>query len=229
MTAWHVAPALKTFIDQLNEAFPHRDTRSDGTIGDLRHQTETGGSDHDPDSTGTVCAFDGTHGPYWHLSLADAGLISSQLVASGDERIAYVIFNRRIWTKAKGWHDYTGTSPHLEHFHLSVFHGDPADDARPWGLPAFNSTPTTSVVDLLTVAAVLDPAPEPEDDDMPQYFRNTQGGAEVRVDGGWYAHLTPPQAALETANGAQFTALDNSTFVTLLSSKAPLPGQDPVV
>lgn len=222
MGTWHISPALATFIGQFNAAYPGRDKRSDGTIGDVRHQHEAGGSDHNPDGTGTVCAFDGTHGPFWHLSLADAGRIANELVASGDNRIAYVIFNRRIWTKAKGWHDYTGTSPHLEHFHLSVKHGDPANDVSPWDLPSFGlGVPTVSVSDLVAAhaAASVTPPPEEDEDDMALYFRNVATGAEIRADVTRYTLLNPVQAGLEVRNGAVFTDCDPDTFHTIISSR----------
>lgn len=33
--------------------------------------------------------------------------------------IKYVIYNRRIWTPAQGWHPYSGPSPHTDHVHVS--------------------------------------------------------------------------------------------------------------
>lgn len=223
MGAWHISPALATFIRQFNAAFPGRDKRSDGTIGDVRHQHEAGGSDHNPDGTGTVCAFDGTHGPFWHLSLADAGRIANELVASGDERIAYVIFNRRIWTKAKGWHDYTGTSPHLEHFHLSVKHGSFANDTSPWDLPSFAGTPVVSVVDLAAAHAgslTTPPLPDSEDeDDMPSYARNVATGAMIKYTTLGFTLLNPDQAELETKFGADFQLVDAHTFDLIVGQR----------
>lgn len=32
-----------------------------------------------------------------------------------------VIHNRMIWTRAKGWHKYTGANPHTDHIHLEAF------------------------------------------------------------------------------------------------------------
>lgn len=238
MAQWHLAPALVTFRAQLNAAFPGRDTRSDGTIGDLRHQHEAGGSDHNPDASGTVCAFDGTHGPYWHVSLADAGVIATQLAECGDPRINYIIFSHRIWTKARGWHDYPvppNASAHLEHFHLSVFHGDLANDGGEWDLPAFGGSPLVSVTDLVQgspdsqPSAVTIPTVPPEEDEVSLYFRDSSNGTEVRVDGAWYSHLNPAQAQLETQFGAVFTDLDHATFFTKLSGYSQLPGQAPVL
>lgn len=38
------------------------------------------------------------------------------------DSIAYIIFNRRIWTEKTGWvtRKYTGSNPHDKHFHVSV-------------------------------------------------------------------------------------------------------------
>lgn len=33
--------------------------------------------------------------------------------------VSYVIYNRQIWTPEKGWHPYTGPSPHTDHVHVS--------------------------------------------------------------------------------------------------------------
>jgi hypothetical protein len=43
--------------------------------------------------------------------------------------ISYVIWNRRIWSKARasqGWRPYSGDSPHTDHVHLSFFKDAPA-------------------------------------------------------------------------------------------------------
>ena len=37
--------------------------------------------------------------------------------------ITYVIYNRRIWTRAEGWHYYSGSDPHTDHVHVSFEHG----------------------------------------------------------------------------------------------------------
>lgn len=38
---------------------------------------------------------------------------------AGKWGISYVIWWRRIWTPSKGWHTYSGPSPHTDHVHLS--------------------------------------------------------------------------------------------------------------
>jgi len=117
---------LKLF-DQLDAAFPNRRTDSDGTIGDADHQDRT--SDHNPqypappgNPEGQIDAGDYTNDP---SSGADMGVISESIRKSKDQRVKYVIFNRRIfygpdYTSPFVWFSYTGTDPHTGHMHLSV-------------------------------------------------------------------------------------------------------------
>src|SRR5262245_14460989 len=62
-----LAKSLVTLIDEVVQKFPGRDTRNDGTIGDLRHQQEGVKSDHNPNirlgAMGIVTALDITHDP----------------------------------------------------------------------------------------------------------------------------------------------------------------------
>lgn len=37
--------------------------------------------------------------------------------------VEYVILGRRIWSRAKGWHAYTGDTSHDWHLHVSGHHG----------------------------------------------------------------------------------------------------------
>lgn len=225
-STWHLAPALVTFKAQFNAAFPGRDTRSDGTIGDLRHQHEAGGSDHNPDASGTVCAFDGTYGPYWGVTTADVRQLVLELAASGDPRLNYVIFQGRIWTKARGWHDYPSppnASPHKEHFHISVFHGAYANDASPWRLPSFGAThvtPTVSVTDLVAAQQSIPVPPADEDDDMPQWFQH--GNDVIRQAGNTFIHLTPPAWELDQQFGALATTVDDNRWVAILQGHVQL-------
>jgi hypothetical protein len=108
------------FREQADDAYPDRDRRSDGTIGDARHATKK--SDHNPDAlTGFVRAFD------LDASLdgkdATAHYLADQIriIAKSDKRIAYVIFNKRITSKRSLWRwvKYRGTNPHTKHIHIS--------------------------------------------------------------------------------------------------------------
>lgn len=112
------APALEALWAEVHARWPDQ-TRFDGIMGDQAHQARK--SDHNDGlaiDIGIIPASD---------PLGDQ--ISEILLH--DHRCKYVIWDRRIWTPDRGWHSYTGASPHTEHVHLSI----PAwarDDTRPW-------------------------------------------------------------------------------------------------
>lgn len=130
--AWRVARALDTLLSQLNTMAPRRSKVSDGSIGDAAHASRD--SDHNPwyivGGVGVVTARDFTHDPAGGL---DCHWLASRLVASRDNRIKYVIWNRQIWTPS-AWRSYTGPNPHTSHLHLSVQPNASCDDTRPWNL-----------------------------------------------------------------------------------------------
>jgi len=122
--AWRLAESLKALRTQLNEAYPQRRKSSDGTIGDEAHASRS--SDHNPwvkdGATGIVTAIDLTHDP---ASGVDSQKLAEAILASRDERIKYVISNKRICSGSDGpspwvWRKYTGSNPHNKHMHLSV-------------------------------------------------------------------------------------------------------------
>ncbi len=94
-------------------------------------------SDHNPDGRGIVHARDFTHDP---ARGADMHAIMSSLSASGDSRIKYLIWNRRITQWQGGrlvWVGYSGTNPHDKHAHVSVnIAGE--DDTRSWNIGGGN-------------------------------------------------------------------------------------------
>jgi hypothetical protein len=131
--AWRVAKSLLTLRDQINAMAPGRSTSSDGTIGDAAHQATN--SDHNPNADGVVTAMDITHDPSHGV---DAGKLAEMLRVSRDQRIKYVISQRRIFSSKVSpwqWRPYTGVSPHTEHVHISV-DADRSlyDDTRPWAV-----------------------------------------------------------------------------------------------
>lgn len=137
--AWRLAKSLETLRQQLNEAYPDRRKSSDGTIGDEAHASRS--SDHNPwvkdGRMGVVTAIDFTHDPERGV---DSQRLADALIASQDQRIKYVISNRRIASGDAGpapwtWRKYTGTNPHDKHMHLSVKSDKKSyDDADPWDL-----------------------------------------------------------------------------------------------
>lgn len=134
------AYSLTTLLRQINEKFPYRDKASDGGIGDAAHLSRI--SDHNPVG-GVYHAYDFDHDP--DSNGLDCRVLWRELLASGDSRIKYVIFNRVIWTPGIGSRPYTGVNAHTLHLHLSVKSGI-GDDARPWGLPLLTNVVVPAVV-----------------------------------------------------------------------------------
>lgn len=131
--SWRLARSLKTLRDQVNAAWPNRDKRSDGSIGDAKHSSRK--SDHNPNAAGDVCALD------IDKDLSDTVTVETivnALVASRDPRIKYLIWRGRILSSkvdAWTWRKYTGSNGHFEHLHISV--GPAAnlyDDPSPWAI-----------------------------------------------------------------------------------------------
>ena len=123
---WRVAESLVMLRNQVNSEFPGRRKASDGAIGDSAHASRA--SDHNPwvidGAMGVVTAMDITHDP---VHGCDAGRIVEALRSSRDQRIKYLIWNRRIMSSTQigsvpawTWRTYTGKNPHDHHFHLSV-------------------------------------------------------------------------------------------------------------
>ena len=104
--------ATQKLLDQVNALYPNRNKASDGWIGDAAHAERV--SDHNPLPNGVVTAQDFTHDP----NTLNCQWLADTLVQSGDPRIKYIIWNRRIW--AGNWQVYTGSNPHDKHLHLSV-------------------------------------------------------------------------------------------------------------
>lgn len=114
-----------TLRKEIDVLWPWRDKKSDGWLGDSAHQARK--SDHNPDpETGIVRAIDldedlrGTKLP----NPQAANHLVKQLVAmakGGDDRIAYVIFEGKIYSSKKNWaaRPYTGLNAHNTHVHIS--------------------------------------------------------------------------------------------------------------
>ena len=107
--------------EQIDDAFPDRDRKSDGWIGDARHQ-RAGTSDHLPDKAdGYVRAIDvdkdldsrASTGAY----LAD----QIRICAKKDKRIKYVIYSGKIASAKSFWRfrTYSGINRHDKHIHIS--------------------------------------------------------------------------------------------------------------
>lgn len=112
------APTLRALWQEAHGRWPDQ-TRFDGIMGDASHQARK--SDHNSGNALDVGIIP-ERGP-----LGDH--IAAVLIT--DSRTKYVIWNRRIWTRDRGWHAYTGASPHTGHVHISIYDGA-RNDMRPW-------------------------------------------------------------------------------------------------
>lgn len=141
--AWRLVRSLDRLRQQVRTAAPRAAPPATaasawGTIADAAHSST---SDHAPHtyaalgSTPVVCAADFPHAPTLGL---DGGVFAEALRRSRDPRIAYVIFNRRIFSSTTSpwtWRTYTGSDLHDTHWHVSTVHTAAADDTRDWAMP----------------------------------------------------------------------------------------------
>lgn len=105
------APACRKALTDATLRFPNRNRASDGIMGDAAHSRRR--SDHNLGN-----AFDLTHDPSNGVNCNALALL-----AIGDERVTYVIWNRRIYNRARageGWRPYGGSNPHTHHMHVSI-------------------------------------------------------------------------------------------------------------
>ena len=123
---WYTAPSLTVLRDEIDAAYPHRQKKMDGTIGDAAHAARA--SDHNPNARGSVNALD----------VDEVGIDAWALVACAilDDRTNYVIYEGRIWQRKHGFkpRPYTGPNAHKQHVHISILQTRQAEqDVRPWG------------------------------------------------------------------------------------------------
>ena len=154
---WRVADSIVKLFEQVNLLAPDRDRTSDGTICDSLHSPDSDHCPHDIPGLGSdvVTAGDFDHDPG---AGADMGEISEALRKSRDPRIAYVIFNRRIFSATIQpwvWRTYAGSSPHTGHMHVSVVHHAIADSTLPWEIDMSLTTEDIRRVSDATAAKVL--------------------------------------------------------------------------
>lgn len=150
MTAPRLVAAGVRLRSQVNWAFPNRDKRSDGWIGDRAHQARK--SDHNPDRNGWVHAIDldadflGPRGGRPGRDLAEQ--FANELIAYARERrpgwhrLKYVIYNNRIasGTYAKAfWAWRAGNWGHTNHIHVSFTPINPVIGRRRFNLPILSA------------------------------------------------------------------------------------------
>lgn len=142
--AWVLTRGLTTVRAEFNAVFPGRDKTSDGSVGDLAHQTSLSG--HNPDRTGRAEFKDGDALDEVRAIDVDRDLVPGsatdwmelvvQLLvrkarAGGYIPFRYIIYKRRIWSRTDGWKTraYNGANPHDKHAHFS---GDYTQTADNW-------------------------------------------------------------------------------------------------
>ncbi len=117
-------PAALAVLRQATALKPARKKTSDGLLPSAAHIKQSPNSDHN-----TGLAVDLTHDPKNGIDCAE---IFEKL--KEDERVSYLIFNSKIWSRDKassGNRAYTGSNPHNKHLHISI-NADKSNDTSPW-------------------------------------------------------------------------------------------------
>ena len=119
-----LSKAAIQFREQLDDAYPDRDRRSDsGVYSDAKHMARK--SDHNPDVNGWVRAYDADRDLYKGGKPDNMPYLVDQLRAlcksKQEKRVAYIIFNGRICSPILNWkwRKYTGANKHDHHVHVS--------------------------------------------------------------------------------------------------------------
>lgn len=153
--SYFLAASLVKLRDEVNSLWPNRSKVSDGWIGDAAHSARK--SDHNPDwgapgrRRGVVRALD----------ITVRGIDVDRLLrhTTNDSRVAYVIYNRRIYTHSRGWYAYNGSNPHTNHVHVSIAHTSTAEnDTKTW-ISSVSGSTTTATASKPKPAAKPKPKP----------------------------------------------------------------------
>lgn len=118
------SPAAIAVLQQATALFPKRKKISDGLLPSSAHIKQNPNSDHN-----TGLAVDLTNDPKAGI---DCAVIFEKL--KEDERVSYLIFNKKIWSRqlaSSGNRKYSGSNPHTKHLHISI-NADMANDTSPW-------------------------------------------------------------------------------------------------
>lgn len=125
-----LAPSLRTLLREVDARWPKRSRAVDGWY--RRWYPGARPSDHHPDGKGMVHAVDITSATILPYSLAS-------LLARMSMPTLYVIWDRRIYSRHRGFAGipYTGPHPHTNHIHCSIIRASWAESwAGSWGVSA---------------------------------------------------------------------------------------------
>lgn len=114
-------PAAIAVLRQATAIAPKRNKASDGLLPSAAHIKQNPNSDHN-----TGLAVDLTHDPHKGINCGD---IYEKL--KDDNRVSYLIFNGRIWSREKGDRKYVGSNQHVKHLHISIKE-ECSKDVSPW-------------------------------------------------------------------------------------------------
>lgn len=206
--AWRMAKSLDALLAKVNALSPNRDKSSDGGIGDENHASRS--SDHNPWVTdgdmGVVTARDFTNDPAHGMNSED---LAEALRAAKDERIKYIISNKKIASgtgqgqPAWEWRPYPvppNKNPHNHHCHVSVKSEKSSyDDTREWVIAM---TPSAAAVAAPPVASepVLRKGDKGPDVGRLQTLLNAKG-VTVGVDDDFGQKTKDAVKAFQAANG----------------------------
>jgi len=122
--AKRATPAAIAVLRQATAISPSRKKASDGLLPSAAHIKASPNSDHN-----TGYAVDLTDDPKHGIDCFD---IFEKL--KEDERVKYLIFQGKIWSKERakqGNRVYSGSNPHNKHLHISINDGM-GKDTSPW-------------------------------------------------------------------------------------------------
>lgn len=211
MASWYVDKGLGTLISQVKQAHPGMVV---GTIAGGGHVATWPETDHAPEPDGSVDAADFMVGS--KFSKADGDELVSALVAHRDDRIAYIIWQRRIISSTVEpwkWREYKGSDPHTGHVHLSV-NDKHENDNSPWNLGGkMYKYEELSGLGLPILTAGMDDADYDGYNGVgrAQCLLNFQG-EELKIDGVYGPKMT---AAVKRIFGGDGKRIDKSEWVKL--------------
>ena len=135
-------PAAIAVLRQATALRPTRKKISDGLLPSAAHRKASPDSDHNKG-----LAVDLTHDPKNGI---DCEKIFEKL--KEDERVEYLIFNKKIWSRAKadaGNRPYIGSNPHTKHLHISINSGC-GSDTSPWFWWMNSPKPINQIIAVLS-------------------------------------------------------------------------------